>query len=153
MGKCGLEISKLRTQVGCAFCDPNNNHFIHKSSHEIIWKRKVVDHIIKACYNFDLLNEKIVRPVFMAYLAYARQIDPTLDIDEKILYKIDLFKSPVSKCQEWVKRTQASSKSDFTGSLSCLKFGFSKLRRIIKLGKYIKFCPHFVKYLKNVVNT
>jgi hypothetical protein len=79
MGKCGLEISKLRTQVGCAFCDPNNNHFIHKSSHEIIWKRKVVDHIIKACYNFDLLNEKIVRPVFMAYLAYARQIDPTLD--------------------------------------------------------------------------
>lgn len=153
MSKCHLEIQKLSTEVNCAFCDPENNQYIHKSNNEIIWKRKVVDKAIKACYNYDLLNEKIVRPVFVAYLAYARQVDPTMDIDEKILYNMTLFKSPVSKCQDWVTRTQATSKSDFTGSLSCLKFGFSKIRLILENGKDLKFDPYFVKYLKNVVNT
>jgi hypothetical protein len=153
MSKCHLEGQKLSTEVNCAFCDPENNQYIHKSNHEIIWKRKVVDKTIKACFNYDLLNEKVVRPIFMAYLAYARQVDPTMDIDEKILYKMNLFKSPVSKCQDWVTRTQASSNSDFTGSLSCSKFGFSKIRMTMELGKNLKFDPYFVKYLKNVVNT
>ena len=153
MAKCYNQIQQLRTEINCAFCDPSNNLWIFKSRNTLIWNRKVVNDTIKACFNYDLLNEKIVRPVFLAYLAYAQQVNPTLPIDENILYKMELFQNPVSKCQEWAKRTQASSNSDFTGSLACLKFGFSKIRMAMKLGKNIKFDSHLVSYITNVVNT
>jgi len=51
-----------------------------------------------------------LRGVFLAYLNYAKQIKPTIDIEHTILFEI--FSNNLELCADWIKFTGANLNSD-----------------------------------------
>lgn len=108
--KCFKNFEELRSRLRCAACDQNNNKNFDAQNKKAIIKRENVNQLIKKCYNFDLYETKVLRGVFLAYLNYAKQIKPTIDIEHTILFK--MFSTNLELCADWIKFTGANLGSD-----------------------------------------
>jgi len=85
--QCYGYVERLRNRLRCASCDPKSNKWMNHKSGKIVLKREVVNKVIKKCYDADLYEHMALRGVYQAFLNYGRQIDSTLSMTNKILYK------------------------------------------------------------------
>ena len=149
IGQCISLIEDIRNQLRCAACDPSNNKWINHESKKIIINRAMATKIVTTCFNNNLYESKILRPVFVAFLNYANQVMPTLNISEDIIWKI--FPATVLKCSKWASYAQANDKTDFSKSPACMKFAFGILNGTAEKPSQVKFSVHLVEYFKKVI--
>lgn len=151
VNKCYTLLEQMRNDIRCASCDPFNNAFVNGDEKTIIFKRSDINRIIMGCYNLDMYETTVFRDLMLAYLNYAKQLRPDLDIDHSILFEI--FPKKIQGCIEWVKFTGANthpSDVDYTKSRECLNYAYEKLNAYMRKPQDI-FLSSKWKYFMNVV--
>jgi hypothetical protein len=146
---CISSIEDMRNQLRCAACDPLNNKWIDHENKKIVISRAMASKLVKKCFNKDLYERKILRGVFVAFLNYARQVDPTLSITDQIIWK--LFPAKVLKCSAWATRAQADAKADFSKSPECMKYAYMILEYTTVKPSHVKFSVATLEYFKRVI--
>lgn len=87
----------------------------------------------------------------MAFLNYARQVIPTLNVSGEIMWK--LFPQTVEKCSVWAQYTQAHDQTDFTKSPDCMKYAYSALLWALQKPSTVKFTSYTVEYFEKVIGS
>lgn len=87
----------------------------------------------------------------MAFLNYARQVIPTLNVSGEIMWK--LFPQKVEKCSVWAQYTQAHDQTDFTKSPDCMKYAYSILLWVLQKPSTVKFTSYKVEYFEKVIGS
>jgi hypothetical protein len=147
--QCYSSIEEIRNQLRCAACDPVNNKWINHENKTIVISRPLVSKIVKKCYNKDLFEIQILRGVYEAFLNYARQVIPTLNISSKIIWKI--FTAKVEKCAKWTVYTQADQDTDFSKSPDCMTYSYGILEQALAKPSNVRFTHYRVDFFQNVI--
>lgn len=147
--QCISLVEDIRNQLRCAACDPSNNKWINPESKKIIINRAMASKVVTKCFNNNLYEFKVLRPVFVAFLNYAHQVMPTLNISENIIWKI--FPATVTKCSHWANYVQADDTADFSKSPDCMRYVYRILNSTAVKPSQVKFSIHLVEYFKKVI--
>jgi len=146
---CTNRIEQTRLRLRCASCDPENNRWFNLQSKKIVINKAYLNSTVTLCFNYSLYTYRIERAVYQAYLNYARQVIPSMAVDDQILWK--MFPDDVHKCSEWIQYTEANSDSDFTRSAPCLKYGFKVLEKSLGKPSDLRFSEEFTTYFEEVI--
>jgi hypothetical protein len=147
--QCNSSIEEIRNQLRCAACDPVNNKWIHHESKTIVISRPLVSKIVKKCYNKDIFEIQILRGVYEAFLNYALQVIPTLNVSSHILWKI--FSAKVQRCAKWTVYTEADRDTDFTKSPDCMTYSYGILKQALAKPSNVRFTHHRLDFFQNVI--
>jgi hypothetical protein len=142
-------MEEIRNQLRCAACDPVNNKWINDENKTIVISRPLVSKIVRKCYNKDLFEIQILRGVYEAFLNYAHQVIPTLNISSHIIWKI--FTAKVEKCAKWTVYTEADQDTDFTKSPDCMTYTYGILDQALSKPSKVRFSNHRVDFFQKVI--
>jgi hypothetical protein len=147
--QCYSLLEEMRSQLRCAACDPVNNKWINDENKTIVISRPLVSKIVRKCFNKDLFEIKILRGVYEAFLNYARQVIPTLNISANIIWNI--FSAKVDKCAKWTVYTQADEDTDFTKSPDCMTYTYGILKQALSKPSKVRFSHDRLDFFQNVI--
>jgi hypothetical protein len=107
---CKELVEYLRNEMRCAVCDAEASRYFSSESKSVFVQRGQINSIIKQCYDSDLYEVELLREVYLAYLNYAKQVQPSLSMNHSILFSI--FSNNYKPCAEWIEMTRANLDSD-----------------------------------------
>jgi hypothetical protein len=107
---CHDLIENLRNEMRCAVCDAGASRYFSSESKSVFVQRGQINSIIKQCYDSDLYEVELLREVYLAYLNYAKQVQPWLSMNHSILFSI--FSNNYKPCAQWIEMTRANLDSD-----------------------------------------
>jgi hypothetical protein len=107
---CHDLIEYLRNEMRCAVCDAGASRYFSFESKSVFVQRGQINSIIKECYDSDLYEVELLREVYLAYLNYAKQVQPSLSMNHSILFSI--FSNNYKPCAQWIEMTRANLDSD-----------------------------------------
>lgn len=148
--KCMKVQEEYRSALRCAACDASNKYLINDKHKTVLIKNSSMNKLIKACYNKDLYESKLLSELYISYLNYAKKTDPSimLTVDDMI----GLFNKKINKCAAWVNFTKSRSNADMTKSRECVDYGTSLLNKITQVSKDIKFSRNFNDFINKVLD-
>lgn len=150
--KCHELQENVRLQMRCAACDSTANQFFDAKNKIVNINVDQVNSLITACYDQDLFRNKLLREVYLAYLNYAKQVNPNLTLGADTLYY--LFSNKIMSCSEWMKRRGNTGEDiNFISATECLDYGYEKFTELLGNPSEVKISPALLDYFRNIVRT
>lgn len=149
--KCQRKLENIRAELRCAACDVDASQWFDNKNKQVVINRTVTNKFIHACYDYDVARAQLVFGVFYAYLNYAQQINPILNISHSILFKI--FSNKIQKCSEWAQFANASVNSDMTAGRECLIYAYEKMNKLLIDSTQIRINRYMWQFFFEIVNT
>ena len=149
--KCNSTLEDIRLGIRCASCDDANNKWIDVKDKTIMINADLVNAVIKDCYNADLYEVDILREVYLAYLNYARQIRPNIELDHSILY--EAFSNKLTPCSEWIDFSNANKTKDLNVGRECQKYALEKMSLQLNDPLQVRMNRGLYTYMKNIMRT